>query len=132
MTFTDPIADMIIRLKNAGMVKKEFVDIPYSSFKENILNVLKEEGYIKKVVSVEKDGKKTLKVSLLYNSQGKPVISDVKKISTPGRRMYIPLKKIPIVKSGYGLAVLSTSKGICSGKKAKELGVGGEILFYIL
>ncbi|MCL5674795.1 MAG: 30S ribosomal protein S8 [Candidatus Omnitrophica bacterium] len=132
MTYTDPIADMVIRLKNAGMVKKESVDVPYSSFKENILKVLKEEGYIKKLESVEKEGKKFLKVFLLYDSEGKPVISNVKKISTPGRRTYVPLKDIPSIKSGYGRAVLSTSKGICTNKKAKELGIGGEVLFYIL
>ena len=132
MTYTDPIADMIIRLKNAGMVKKESVQIPFSSFKENVLKVLKEEGYIKKLESIDKDGKKSLKVFLLYDSEGNPVIENVKKVSTPGLRTYVPYKNIPNVKSGYGLTILSTSKGICTGKKAKELGIGGEVLFYIL
>ncbi|MCL5409135.1 MAG: 30S ribosomal protein S8 [Candidatus Omnitrophica bacterium] len=131
MTFTDPISDMMIRLKNAGMVKKEFVDIPYSSFKEQILNTLKEEKYIKKVETIEKDNKKFLRAFLLYNSEGKHLIFNIKNISTPGRRIYMPAKNIPGGKSDYVLAILSTSRGVCSSRKAKELGVGGEILFYI-
>ncbi|MCX8082572.1 MAG: 30S ribosomal protein S8 [bacterium] len=130
MVMTDPIADMITRIRNGNLVKKDFISIPYSSFKEEIIKVLKEEGFIKDYVIAEEEKVKNLKVFLLYSGK-KKAITEIKRISKPGRRIYVDRDTIPEIKSGYGIAVLSTSKGILSSKKAKETGIGGELLFYI-
>jgi len=130
MTMTDPVADMITRIRNGNLVNKDYVVIPYSSFKEGIIKVLKEEGFIKDYAIVEEGKAKYLRVFLLYSGKRK-AITEIKRVSKPGRRIYVDRDEIPEIKSGYGIAVLSTSKGILSSKKAKEMGIGGELLFYV-
>ncbi|MCM8766616.1 MAG: 30S ribosomal protein S8 [Candidatus Omnitrophica bacterium] len=130
MTMTDPIADMLTRIRNANMVSKVYVDIPFSNFKVKILDVLKEEKYIKNYEIIEDKSRKYIRVYLLYFGKNK-AITEIKRISTPGRRIYVSKDKIPIIKNNYGIAVLTTSKGVMSSRKAKEIGIGGELLFYI-
>jgi small subunit ribosomal protein S8 len=127
---TDPIGDMLTRIRNGNAVSKIYVDIPFSNFKIKILDVLKEEKYIKDYEIVEEKSKKIIRVYLLYFGKRK-VITEIKRMSTPGRRIYVSKDKIPVIKNNYGIAVLSTSKGVMSNKKAKEIGIGGELLFYI-
>lgn len=127
---TDPIADMIVRLKNANLVFKQYTDLPWSKFKENVLKVLKEEHYIKDWEILEENGKKILRVHLLYFEK-KPAIVKVMKISKPGQRIYVSKDEISKKRQDYGIAVLSTSKGIMSSRKASEQSIGGELLFYI-
>lgn len=130
MTMTDPIADMITRIRNGNLVRKDYVLIPYSNFKEKILEVLKGENFIKDFEVIEEGKSKYLKVFLLYSGK-KKAITEIKRVSTPGRRVYVGKNDIPEIKSGYGIAVLSTTKGVMSNKKAKETGIGGELLFYV-
>ena len=131
MTMTDPIADMITRIRNGNLVFKQFVDIPFSKIKEAIADVLKEEGFIKNYEIIEENKKKMIRVHLIYYQGKKRAINEIKKISKPGVRVYVKKDEIPRVKDGLGVAVLTTSKGIMSDKKARELGIGGEILFTI-
>ncbi len=131
MTMTDPIADMITRIRNGNLVFKQFVDIPFSKMKEAIADVLKEEGFIKNYEIIEENKKKMIRVHLIYYQGKKRAINEIKKISKPGVRVYVKKDEIPRVKDGLGVAVLTTSKGIMSDKKARELGIGGEILFTI-
>ncbi|MCD6221036.1 30S ribosomal protein S8 [bacterium] len=131
MTMTDPIADMITRIRNGNLVFKQFVDVPFSKMKEAIADVLKEEGFIKNYEIIEENKKKMIRVHLIYYQGKKRAINEIKKISKPGVRVYVKKDEIPRVKDGLGMAVLTTSKGIMSDKKARELGIGGEILFTI-
>ncbi|MCM8820558.1 MAG: 30S ribosomal protein S8 [Candidatus Omnitrophica bacterium] len=130
MTMTDPIADMITRIRNGNLSNKDYVVIPHSIFKEEILKVLKEEGFIKDYTVAEEGKAKYLKVFLLYSGRRK-AITEIKRVSKPGRRIYVNKEEIPEIKSGYGIAVLSTPKGILSSKKAKDNGIGGELLLYV-
>lgn len=120
---TDPIADMLTRIRNASMVLHAEVSIPKSKMKEAIARILKEEGYVN---DFEVD-EKSIKVSLKYN-HGKSVISGLKRISTPGRRVYVNSREIPRVQNGLGICILSTSKGVMEGIAAAEQKVGGELL----
>ena len=127
---SDPISDFIIQLKNAALVQKESVVLPYSKLKFAVAEKLKERGYL---ASVEKRGKKArklLEVELTYES-GKARISDVVRVSKPGRRMYFPVSAIRPVRFGKGALILSTPKGILTGEEAKKEHVGGEALFKI-
>ncbi len=124
---TDPIADMLTRIRNAVMVEKTTVSIPYSKIKMAIAKVLKKEGFI---LDCEKKGKKTKKVievRLKYTEEGSK-IRDLKRVSKPGQRIYKKYDELFPVKQGFGIAILSTSKGIMSDKEAKKEGVGGEVL----
>lgn len=129
---TDPIADFINRLRNAGATRKSEVVVPYSKMKHAIADVLVKEGYVK---SVEKTGKSSsdmaLKVSLNYTESGAPRIHDVKRLSKPSRRMYAGAREIRPVRNGIGTLVLSTPKGILTDKEARENSIGGELLFTI-
>ncbi len=127
---SDSVADMIIRLKNANLVFKPYCDVFLSKLNKNILTVLKEENYIKDWEVIESNGKKTLRVYLLYPNK-KPAILKIRRVSKPGQRIYIQLENLKRKKSDSGIAVLSTSKGIMSSAKASQLGLGGELLFYI-
>ncbi len=132
---TDPIGDMLIRLKNASMRKHEVVTgIPYSKFKLAVLRVLKDEGYILDYKVEEEEGspKKFITVYMKYGPNGERVLNDVKRISKPGRRIYVDKDHIPKVMNGLGIAIISTSKGVLSDKEAKELGVGGEVIAYVV
>lgn len=128
MGMTDPLADMLTRMRNANKAKFEKVDIPSSYLKVNIAKILKEEGYIKdyKVIEDKKQG--ILRIFLKYDNKKGPVINGLKRVSKPGLRLYSGTDGIPSVKSGTGLAILSTSKGVISDKDARSLNVGGEIL----
>ncbi|MEI7719799.1 MAG: 30S ribosomal protein S8 [bacterium] len=126
---TDPISDFIIRLQNASRTNKESVSLPFSKMKLAIAEVLKREGYLSDVEGKSKTGN-TLSVGLKYKN-GKPVITGVKRISKPSRRMYMGVKELRPVKRGYGLLVLSTPAGVVTGKQAREQKVGGEALFEI-
>lgn len=128
MCMTDPIADMLTRIRNANMVKLQKVDIPSSNLKVNIATVLKQEGFIKnyKVISDNLQG--VLRVYLKYIDEKDSVINEIKRVSKPGGRVYKNSEDIPVVKSGMGIAILSTSKGILSDNAARKAGVGGEVL----
>lgn len=127
----DPISDMIVRIKNAGMVKKTTVSVPYSKIKLNILDVLKKEGYIENFAMNGKGIKKTIEIVLKYFSDGTCAIKDFNRISKLSCRRYIKAKDIYTFNKGYGLRLLSTPKGIMKDSQAKENGLGGEILFSI-
>jgi small subunit ribosomal protein S8 len=128
MCMTDPVADMLTRIRNAGMAKHQKVDIPSSNLKVNLANLLRNEGFIKnyKLISDNKQG--ILRVYLKYIDEKDPVINEIKRISKPGGRVYVNSDRIHKVKNGLGVAILSTSKGIITDKTAREIGVGGEIL----
>ena len=128
MSMTDPIADLLTRIRNANMAKLQKVDIPSSTMKVSIANVLRAEGFIKnyKVIADQKQG--ILRIYLKFIDEKDPVINEITRISKPGSRRYVKSDDIPSVKNGMGIAVLSTSKGILADKSAREAGLGGEIL----
>ena len=128
MPVTDPISDMLTRIRNAQMVRKEIVEMPASQMKERVARILLEEGYISSIDTLEPDTtKKTLRLGLKYY-KGQPVIEEIKGFSSPGRRFYVGKEDIPHVKQGLGIAILSTNQGVMSSRKARQLGVGGELL----
>jgi len=131
MSMTDPLADMFTRIRNGSQARLESVDVPFSKMKQEIAKILKEEGFIKnfKVVSDE-DGHQTIKIFLKYDSNRKGVIH-IKRVSKPGRRVYVGVDKIPSVMSGLGISILSTPKGILTDKVARKVNVGGELLCYV-
>ena len=131
MQITDVIADMLTRIRNAGTAKHETVDVPASNVKNAIAQILVEEGYVKEVQIID-DGKQgVIRLYLKYTENKKPVISGIKRISKPGLRIYASKDELPKVLGGLGVAVISTSKGIMTDKKARQLGVGGEVMAYI-
>lgn len=124
----DTIADFITRIRNAGLAKHENVDIPCSNLRVGIANVLKESGYIRSF-KVVRDGKQgIMRLYLRYREDGQHAITSIERRSRPGRRYYVPTERIPNVRSGYGVAVLSTSKGVMSGADATSKNVGGELI----
>ena len=131
MVTTDPIADMLTRIRNASQANFKTVDIPASNVKKNIAEILFNEGYIKAYEEIQNDNQGIIRVSLKYTEKGKKVISGLKRISKPGLRIYASKEELPKVLNGLGIALISTSKGIMTDKKARELGVGGEVLAYI-
>ena len=129
MSMTDPIADMITRIRNANSVDKRFVDIPSSILKKRIAFVLKSEKYIEDFIFI-KDGKKnSIRIFLKYSYDGKSVITGIDRVSKPGRRVFVGSKDMPRVLDGLGVSVISTSKGVLSNRTASKFGVGGEVLF---
>ncbi len=131
MTMTDPIADMLTRIRNANTVGHETVDIPASKMKKSIAGILTEEGYIKGYDVIE-DGKQGLiRVKMKYGADKERVISGIKKISKPGLKVYAKSDEVPKVLGGLGIAIISTSNGIISDKEARRLGVGGEVICYV-
>lgn len=131
MAMTDPIADMLTRIRNANMIQRETVDIPVSRIKEEIANVLKEEGFIKDYQRIAEGSFGTLRLYLKYGKDGQKVISGLKRISKPGLRVYTKKDETPKVLGGLGIAIISTSKGIMTDKKARDIGVGGEVICYV-
>lgn len=132
MCMTDPIADMLTRIRNGIMAKHESVDIPYSNIKMNILKILKDEGYIKNLkVFVDEKKKKLIKVYLSYDENGESAISGLKRISKPGRRVYVGADEAHKLKRKVGYVLLSTPKGILTDVEARRLRVGGEALLHI-
>lgn len=128
MSMTDPIADLLTRIRNAGMAKHQKLDMPSSTIKVGIAAVLKEQGYIKnfKVTPDQKQG--MLRIYLKYDDSQQPIIHEVKRVSTPGRRVYVGKDEIPQVKNGLGCAILSTSKGVMGDVAARDAQVGGELI----
>jgi small subunit ribosomal protein S8 len=128
MSMSDPLADMITRIRNAGMVNFRTVDMPLSSLKVDVAKVLKDEGYIEDYQIVKDTVQGTIRINLKYGANGEKVVTGLSRVSKPGKRVYVKVDKIPKVMSGLGIAVLSTSKGIITDQQARQLGVGGEVL----
>ena len=128
MSMTDPISDMLTRLRNAMSVDKRFVDIPSSNMKKRISYVLKEEKYIEDFMFINNKVGQNIRIFIKYDHRGRSVISGIERVSKPGRRVYVNQNEIPRVLDGLGISVLSTSKGVISNKVAKRIGVGGEVL----
>ncbi|MCS7215016.1 MAG: 30S ribosomal protein S8 [Thermodesulfovibrio sp.] len=128
---TDPISDMLTRIRNAIKVKADKVDIPASRMKIEISKILKEEGFIKsyKIVKDKKQG--IIRINLKYTSEGDSVISNLKRISKPGRRVYVNKDQVPYVMGGLGIAILTTSHGVMTDRECRHKGVGGEVICYV-
>lgn len=131
MVVTDPIADMLTRIRNANIARHETVDIPYSNLKMKLANIMLEEGYIKNLEIIEEGGHKNIRIWLKYGPNKERVISGLKRISKPGLRVYARHDQLPRVLGGLGTAIISTSKGILTDKQARKEGVGGEVICYI-
>lgn len=131
MTMTDPIADMLTRIRNANTVGHEFVEIPASKMKTSIAEILLNEGFIKSFDVVDDSKQGIIKVEMKYGANKEKVINGIKKISKPGLKVYAKANEVPKVLGGLGIAIVSTSKGVISDKKARELGVGGEVICYV-
>ena len=128
---TDPIADMLSRIRNANSARHKSVDIPCSNIKKEIAQILLDEGYIKGFDVVEDDKQGMIKVDLKYSEDGEKVISGLKRISKPGLRVYVKCEDVPKVLGGLGIAIISTSKGIITDKMARQEKVGGEVICYV-
>ena len=128
---TDPIADMLTRIRNALMVKKETVEIPASNMKRSIAKILLDEGYVKNVEEVEDGFNGKLVVTLKYTDDHRSVISGLERVSKPGLRSYSGAQTMPKVLGGFGIAIVSTNKGVMTDKQAKKATVGGEVLCYV-
>lgn len=135
MVMTDPIADMLTRIRNANQRKHEYVEMPASKMKQEILNVIKDEGYIKDVelISVVEKGTtiNTLKIALKYTSKKERVIKGLTRISKPGLRVYAKASEMPKVLNGLGIAIVSTSNGVMTDKEARQKNFGGEVVAYV-
>lgn len=127
MSMTDPIADMLTRIRNGQSAEKQSVAMPASKVKAAIAQVLKDEGYVEDFAVREQEGRPTLEISLKYYA-GKPVIEKIERVSRPGLRIYRPKDELPKVMNGLGVAIVSTSRGVMTDRKARGLGVGGEVL----
>ena len=125
---TDPIADMLTRIRNAVRVEKEILDFPYSKLKEGVVDVLKREGYIWNYEVVDGEPSKTIRIQLKYSMSGERVIQSIRRISKPGRRVYSASKELRPVLNGYGITILSTNKGVVSDREARAQNIGGEVL----
>lgn len=130
MNLTDPIADMLTRIRNASKQKHELVDVPYSKIKENIAQILLTEGYISAFEVIDNGARKTIRITLKY-FENKCVIQGLKRISKPGLRIYADVENLPRVLNGLGTAIISTSKGVVTDKVARQNGVGGEVIAYV-
>ncbi len=131
MSMNDPLADMLTRIRNAVMVKFDSVDIPCSNLKKGVAAILKQEGYINDYTVVEQGNQAVLKIDLKYDAHHRGVITGLRRVSTPGRRLYVKHDAIPKVMSGLGVAILSTSKGIMTDRMARAQKAGGEVLCHI-
>lgn len=130
MNLTDPIADMLTRIRNANSASHEKVDIPYSKIKEQLANIIKEEGYILNYKVISEGNKKSIRVYLKYTGKER-VIKGLKRISKPGRRVYTSVEDMPRVLGGLGVAIVSTSKGVITDRECRKQKAGGEIICYI-
>lgn len=131
MNITDPIADMLTRIRNANTSKHKTVDIPASNVKRAIAEILFNEGYIKAFEEIANENQGIIRVTIKYDEKGNRVIAGLKRISKPGLRVYAAKDELPKVLNGLGIALISTSKGIMTDKQAREQGIGGEVLAYI-
>jgi small subunit ribosomal protein S8 len=132
MTVSDPIGDMITRIRNAQMAKHSYLVMPSSRIKKAIAELLVHEGYVGKIEEISTDdAQPQLRINLKYDDTRKPVITNLKRVSKPGRRIYKGKDEIPWVLSGIGVAILSTSRGVVTDRQARRMGVGGEVLCYV-
>ena len=131
MNITDPIADMLTRIRNASRSKHKTVDVPASNLKKSIADILFKEGYIKAYEEISDDTQGIIRITLKYDEKGNKVIDGLKRKRKPGLRVYASKDELPKVLNGLGIALISTSKGIVTDKQARELGVGGEVLAYV-
>ena len=131
MHITDPIADMLTRIRNAGAARHATVDVPASGMKKAIAQILLEEGYIKSFELVDNGNQGNIHITLKYLTKKQPVISGLRRVSKPGLRVYAGAEELPKVLKGLGIAIVSTSKGVMTDKKARELHIGGEVLAFV-
>ena len=131
MQITDPVADMLTRIRNASTATHETVDVPASNLKKAIAQILLEEGYIKSYSIVENGNQGVIHITLKYLAKKQSVISGLKRVSKPGLRIYAGAEELPKVLKGLGIAIVSTSKGVMTDKKARELHIGGEVLAFV-
>ncbi|MEH2940496.1 30S ribosomal protein S8 [Firmicutes bacterium ASF500] len=131
MQITDPIADMLTRIRNANNAKHDTVDVPASNMKKSIAQILLDEGYIKNFQLIDDGTQGVIRIALKYNAGKEKVISGLKRVSKPGLRVYAGADELPKVLRGLGIAIVSTSKGVMTDKKAREAHVGGEVLAFI-
>lgn len=131
MNTTDPIADMLTRIRNANSSKHKTVDVPASKMKLAIAEILFKEGYIRSYEEISNDVQGTIRIVLKYDEKGNRVIAGIKRISKPGLRVYASKEELPEVLNGLGIAIVSTSKGIMTDKEARKAGLGGEVLAYV-
>lgn len=131
MNTTDPIADMLTRIRNASTSKFKTVDIPASNIKKSIAQILLDEGYIKSFEEIENETQGIIRITLKYDEKGKKVIAGLKRISKPGLRIYASKDELPKVLNGLGIAIISTSQGLMTDREARQKGIGGEVLAYI-
>ena len=131
MSMTDPVADYLTRIRNGQGRLKKFVDIPCSNLKKRISYILKEEHFVRDFIEIKDNKQNMLRVFLKYDFENEPVIHGIKRISKPGCRVYVDSDNLPRVLNGLGISILTTSKGVISNKKAKQLSVGGEVLCHV-
>ena len=131
MQITDPVADMLTRIRNANSAKHETVDVPASNLKKAIAQILLDEGYIKAFNIVDNGNQGVIRITLKYLAKKAPVLSGLKRVSKPGLRVYAGADELPRVLKGLGIAIVSTSKGVMTDKKARELHIGGEVLAFV-
>ena len=131
MQITDPVADMLTRIRNANSAKHDTVDVPASNLKKAIAQILLDEGYIKSFELVDNGNQGNIHITLKYQAKKAQVISGLKRVSKPGLRIYAGAGEIPYVLKGLGIAIISTSKGVMTDKKARELHIGGEVLAFV-
>ncbi|QDP38899.1 30S ribosomal protein S8 [Radiobacillus deserti] len=131
MVMTDPIADMLTRIRNANMVRHEKLELPASKLKKEIADILKREGFVRDYEFVEDDKQGVLRIFLKYGNNEERVITGLKRISKPGLRVYAKADELPKVLNGLGIAIVSTSKGVLSDKEARQQQIGGEVLAYV-
>lgn len=131
MTISDPIADMLTRIRNANIVRHESLEIPASNIKKEIAEILKSEGFIKNVEYIEDDMQGIIRVFLKYGNKDERVITGLKRISKPGLRVYAKREELPRVLNGLGIALISTSEGVLTDKEARKRNIGGEVLAYV-
>lgn len=128
MSVSDPIADMLTKIRNACQAKHEKVDVLPSKVKLEIVKILKNEGYVKNFKKVSQDGKNYMRIFLKYDGEDESIIRGIQRLSTPGRRVYVGCKNIPSVLNNYGISIISTSTGVTTGRKAVEKRIGGELI----
>ncbi len=132
MTISDPIADMLTRIRNAVMVRHDSVLVPTSKMKLSIARILKEEGFISDYEVLKGKPHRVIKIHLKYSDNNQPVLSGLERVSKPGLRVYVERAEIPRVRGGLGIAIVSTSKGVMTGHQARRQGIGGELLCYVV
>jgi small subunit ribosomal protein S8 len=132
VTISDPVADMLTRIRNAILVRHDSVSLPNSRMKQAIAKILKEEGFINDFEIVKEKTHRALKINLRYIEKSQPVLTRLERVSKPGLRVYVDRNEIPRIAAGLGVAILSTSKGVMTGQQAWKQGIGGELLCYVL